>query len=359
MNRQSARATLVAMVLSLSGWAAPPAFATGTPSVLVWTQTPVRGSIPDTITAYGTAVPATNGGMTLSVQADGRVLQLFVTPGEAVHAGQRLLEFEISSAARSNYEQALSALELAREEQTRTARLLSQQLATRDQLAKADKAVTDAQASLSALEREYGGKPRQTLTAPFDGVVSTVPVAQGARVQPGVALITLTRTGGLVVTIGIEPAQRLRLQLGQSAQLEALGGAEPALGGKLVRIDHVLNPTTRLVDADVAVSGTLLQGEAFRVRVELGRIEGWLVPRDAVLSDTDGAYAFQVAEGKAVRIPVKLLGSDGATSVVDGPVDPHRLLVTQGNYQLGDGMAVRQNGPAPESKIARQSGAGS
>jgi len=91
MNRQSARATLVAMVLSLSGWAAPPAFATGTPSVLVWTQTPVRGSIPDTITAYGTAVPATNGGMTLSVQADGRVLQLFVTPGEAVHAGQRLL----------------------------------------------------------------------------------------------------------------------------------------------------------------------------------------------------------------------------------------------------------------------------
>jgi len=39
-------------------------------------------------------------------------------------------------------------------------------------------------ASARTLEREYGGKPRQTLTAPFDGVVSTVPVAQGARVQP-------------------------------------------------------------------------------------------------------------------------------------------------------------------------------
>jgi hypothetical protein len=73
--------------------------------------------------------------MTVSVQIDGRVLQLFVTPGEAVHAGQRLLDFEISAAARSNYEQALSALKLARDEQTRTARLLSQQLATRDQLA--------------------------------------------------------------------------------------------------------------------------------------------------------------------------------------------------------------------------------
>jgi RND family efflux transporter MFP subunit len=274
-----------------------------------------------------------------------------VTPGEAVHAGQQLLDFEISPAARSNYEQALSALKLAREEQIRTARLLSQQLATRDQLAKADKAVSDAQAALGALEREYGGKPRQALVAPFDGVVSAIPVAQGARVQPGVALVTLTRTDGLVVTVGVEPAQRHRLQLGQPARLEALGSAEPALDGKLVRIDHMLNPTTRLVNADVGVSGSLLQGEAFRVRIELGRIEGWLVPHDAVLSDAQGAYVFQVTGDKAMRVAVKLLGGDGTTSVVDGPLDPHRLLVTQGNYQLSDGMAVRQSAAASQSSV--------
>jgi membrane fusion protein, multidrug efflux system len=359
MNRQFGLAARVGMMLSLAACASPQAPAVATPSVLVSTQTPVRGSIPDVITAYGTALPAVNGGMTLSVQSDGRVLQLFVTPGEAVHAGQRLLDFEISAVARSNYEQALSGLKLASDERTRIARLLSQQLATRDQLAKADKAVSDAQAALRALEREYGGKPRQTLVAPFDGVVSSIPVAQGARVQPAIALVTLTRTDGLVVTVGVEPAQRQRLQLGQPARLEALGSSpEPALAGKLVRIDHVLNPTTRLVDADVAVSGTLLQGEAFRARIELGRIEGWLVPHDAVLSDTQGAYLFQVAGGKAVRVAVKLLGSNGTTSVVAGPVDPHRLLVTQGNYQLSDGMAVRQSSPVPQSAALRQSNAG-
>jgi RND family efflux transporter MFP subunit len=312
------------------------------------------------VTAYGTASPAINGNMTLSVQSDGRVMQLFVTPGEAVHTGQRLLEFEVSAAARSNYEQATSAVELAREEQIRTARLLSQQLATRDQAARADKAVADAEAALTALEREYGGKPRQTLVAPFDGVVSAVPVAQGVRVQAGTALITLIRRGGLVVTVGIEPAQRLRLRIGQPAQVQAMSGAEPAQDGTLVRIDHVLNPTTRLVDADVAVSAALLQGEAFRVRIELGRIKGWLLPRDAVLSDGDGAYVFQVAQGAAVRVPVKLLGSDDTTSVVDGPVDAHRPLVTVGNYQLSDGMAVRegdaaQQGPAQARDRPRRS----
>jgi RND family efflux transporter MFP subunit len=343
------------MLLSYAVCAVPPASAAQTPSVLVSTQTPVRGSMPDTATAYGTAVPAINGGLTLSVQSDGRVLKLFVTPGEAVHAGQQLLDFEISAAARSNYDQAMSALKLAREERIRIARLLSQQLATRDQLARADKAVTDAQAALRALEREYGGKPRQTLVAPFDGVVSAIPVAQGARVQPGIALITLTRTDGLVVTVGVEAAQRHRLQLGQSAKLEALGSSpETALDGKLVRVDHVLNPTTRLIDADVAVSGVLLQGEAFRVRIELGRIEGWLVPHDAVLSDAHGAYLFQVAGGKAVRVAVKRLGSDGTTSVVEGAIDPQRLLVTQGNYQLSDGMAVRVSGSAHQGALVPQ-----
>jgi membrane fusion protein (multidrug efflux system) len=321
------------------------------PSVLVSVQTPTRGSVPDTLTAYGTATPAMNGGTTLSVQSDGQVLKLLLTPGAAVNAGQPILEFEISSAARSTFEQATSALALAKQEQTRTARLLAQQLATRDQMGRADKAVSDAQAALTALEREYGGKPRRMIVAPFDGVVSAIPVAQGARVPPGVPLAILTRTGGLVVTVGIEPSQRLRLKLGQPAQLEALNGAEPARAGTVARIDHVLNPTTRLLDADIAVTEPMLQGETFRVRIETGQLQGWLVPRDAVLTDAQGAYVFQVSGGKAARVAVKLIGTNRTTAVVDGQVDPRRLLVTQGNYQLSDGMAVRLSPTTRQSAL--------
>ena len=312
-----------------------------TSSVLVQVQTPQRGALPDTVTAYGSATPAINGGMTLSVQAEGRVMRIAVTPGEAVHAGQTLLEFHLSSAATSTYEQAVTALKLAQQEQARSQRLLAQQLATRDQQAQADKAVSDAQAALTALEQETGGKPQQIIAAPFDGVVSAIPVAQGDRVQPGAALVTVTRNSGLVVTVGVEPAQRGRLKLGQAVKLEPLAEGEPALQGKLSRIDRVLNPKTRLVDADVAVADEMLQGAAFRARIQTGELKGWLVPRDAVLGDEQGDYLFQVADGKAVRVAVKRLGGDDDTSVVDGPLDPQRPLVTVGNYQLGDGAALR------------------
>ena len=65
--------------------------------------------------------------------------------------------------------------------------------------------MADANATLDALRHEGADRPTQTLTAPFDGIVATVPVAQGDRVQAGATLMTLTRLDGLVVTVGIDP----------------------------------------------------------------------------------------------------------------------------------------------------------
>jgi membrane fusion protein (multidrug efflux system) len=67
------------------------------------------------------------------------------------------------------------------------------------------------------------------------------------------------------------------------------------------------------------------------------------VPRSAVLHDGNGDYLFQVSEGVARRVAVtvesdgdRLLGISGAG------LDPALKVVVQGNYELSDGMAVRE-----------------
>lgn len=326
-------------------------------SVLVETQPTKQGTIADTLAAYGTAVPAINGGMTMSVQAEGRVMHIAVTPGEAVQKGQTLMEFHLSAAASSTYAQAVTALKTAKEEQVRITRLLSQQLATRDQKALADKAAADAQAALDALERETGGKPQQTLVAPFDGVVAAIPVNQGDRVAAGAALVTITRSNGLVVTCGVEPSEVKRLKLGQTVRIKPLSGDAEAIEGKLSRIDKSLNPKTRLVDADVVVDDELIQGQAFRAQIEVGELKGWIVPRDAVLDDDEGTYVFQVAGDKAKRIKVKRIGNDDENAAVEGPLDPKLEVVAVGNYQLEDGGAVRkEEADAKDEKDATKKG---
>jgi membrane fusion protein (multidrug efflux system) len=313
------------------------------PSVLVQTEMPYQGTLPDILTVYGTAMPALNGRMTLSMQQNGRVTAIAVTPGEKVQAGQHLLEFTVSAAESSTFKQAVNALSLAQAERAHTVQLLRQQLATRDQLAQAEKAVSDAQAALDALRREGAGEPVRNLDAPFDGIVETIPVAQGVRTQAGVPLLTLTRLDGLVVTVGIEPGEQARVSPGQPVRLTPLMGGGESINGHLLRVDAVLNPKTRMVDADIAVpGGKVMPGAAFRADIDIGQIRGWVVPHDAVLADGKGTYVFQVTGGKATRVDVALVGSRGGQEAITGALDPARALVTQGNYQLDDGMAVRE-----------------
>jgi membrane fusion protein, multidrug efflux system len=321
---------------------AVPAAAEDQPSVLVATIKAERGAEPETLTAYGSAIPLPSGSTALSLLRAGQVVGLAVTAGQAVKKGDLLLQFAADPAAIMAWEQAVSALALAREERTNTEQLLKQRLATRAQLAQADKAVSDAEAALDALRRQGGDKAVENLTAPFDGIVTGLTANSGDRVQAGAPLLILARRDALAITIGIEPAFRTRLRRDQKVRLVPLDGGL-AIEGSVAEIGAMLNPKTRMVDVIVAVPPkSVLPGQGFQAVITTGRIEGWLTPRDTVLSDEQGEYLFQIAGGKAVRVPVHLLGSAGDTDVVDGPLDPRRPLVVQGNYQLSDGMAVRE-----------------
>lgn len=310
-------------------------------SVLVTTVMPRQGTLPERVTAYGVARPAFDAAATISQQVDGQVTAIAVTPGEIVRMGDKLLDFRPSPSAISLYRQAVTTLDTARATRARTAQLLAGHLATRDQLAQADKAVTDAAASLDALRLQGAGDAQTTVTAPFDGIVETVPVAQGVRVAPGTPLLTLIARNGLVVTVGVDPAEIHSIRAGETAELTRLSGGEP-LAGRVIRVDGVLNPLTRMVDADISVPpDEVLSGEAFAAHIQVRLLKGWLVPHAAVLSDASGAWVFQVAGGHGVRVGVTVEVNNGDTDLVTGNIEPGNALVVDGAWQLTDGMAVR------------------
>ncbi|HVC61305.1 MAG TPA: efflux RND transporter periplasmic adaptor subunit [Acetobacteraceae bacterium] len=327
---------------------AVPAAAGEAPSVLVTTMAPRQGAVPDTVEAFGTAAQRASDTVTLSVPHQGQVWHLAVAVGQSVRAGALLLQVVASPAVTQAYRQAVSALALANSQRAHTAQLLAQRLATRVQLEQADKAAADAQAALDALRREGADQAVRTLAAPFAGVVTSLSAAQGAWVPANAALLTLARGDRMAVTVGIEPADRPRLRPGQPVRLEPLADGSAALAGTVEEVGAMVDPRTHLVAAVIGVrNGAALVGADYRAVITVGQFRGWIVPRDAVLSDASGTCVFQVTGGKAVRVGVRLVGTHGQTSVVQGPIMPDRPLVTQGNYQLADGMAVRSGGSRP------------
>lgn len=331
---------LVAVLLTGCGQSQPAA--TPAPSVAVTTAKAAQGGLPATVVAYGTVGPALDGAQTLSSAQPGQVMSLSATPGAAVKAGQPLVVFAVAPTARGTYLQAVAALAVAQKQRANTAQLLAQQLATTDQLAQADKAVADARASLDALGAEGAGQAVRTFVAPFDGVVTAVPVAQGDRTAPGAPLITVARGNGLVVTVGIDPAQRGGVAVGQPVLLNRLSGGA-SLSGHVVRADSALNPRTRLVDIDVGFpAGQLLPGEAMQASVQTGTVSGWVVPHAAVVTANGPARVFQVAGGKAKAVPVRVLLASDAGDVVEGAVNAAQPVIVDGAYQVSDGDAVRR-----------------
>lgn len=318
----------------------------GEPSVLVQLTSLRQGSLPHVVTAYGRVEPDPAAGETIMAPISGVVGAVYARPGQQVAAGAPLIRLGPSPATTAAYTQARSALQAADQLVARTRSLLGQHLATRQQLADAQKSQADARAALGALEAEGAGAAR-TLRAPFPAVVTAISTSPGAIVAPGAALAALARPNALVLRVGVLPGRAASIRPGEAVAVKPLG-ENKALTGKVVLRGSVVDPNTGLVPVAIAVPpGRLMAGEMAEARIVTGRVHGYVVPHAAILVDRKGApYVVQAVGRIARKVPVRVLDSDGASNVVAGPLDPAAPLVLTGNYQLKNGMKVRLPAPA-------------
>jgi len=326
------------------------------PSVQVRTEPVQRAPIAERVTAYGIVTLAPEAQTDLMLPYGARITRLRVSAGQAVRRGEELFAVVADAGAVLSMQQAHSALTLARGELERTQVLFAQRMATRSQVAAAEKALADAEQALAAQNALGISAAERVIAAPFDGVVVRVGAVPGDRIAGGTVVLQLARSGGnpspVRVVLGVEPSLRRAVPVGAGVVLTSLaaaaGSAEAPLAGRVGRVLATLNPQTRMVDVQVDLAGRdaarLMPGEPVRGAITARGASHWIVPRAALLRDARGAYVYQVDRGRARRVDVELRVDDGKRLGVDGPLDVGQPLVVQGNYQLADGMAVREGG---------------
>src|SRR6202140_705149 len=216
-------------------------------------QDPKRGSIPDMVHGDRPATPSSASTVTASFQRDGQVADILVEVGDQFKKGDTLLDFGASPAAVVAYEQAKTTKALAERSLARPQQLPKQQLATRDQVDTAEKAVSDAQLTLDMYEKIGSIKPSELLLAPFDGVVTAISVSKGDRIAAGAPLMTLSRTDQVILSVGIEPSALEKVKPDQPVNLVSqLPGRKP-VEGKVKRVGAAIDPKMRLVPTIIVV----------------------------------------------------------------------------------------------------------
>jgi membrane fusion protein (multidrug efflux system) len=303
-----------------------------------------RKTVVEKITAYGSVIAQPGKTHSLSIAFETRVRHTLVAPGQVVREGEPLIEVEASPAAQLLLQQAKNAADSALKELAQVQERFRLKLATNQDIGTAEKAARDAEAQLASLQRAGAGGDN-LLRSDMTGVISKVNVQDGLIVAVGSPLVEIVGEEDVEVKLGVEAEDISALQSGQPITVFPINNPEQGgVKGTVRLITRRVEPTTRLVDVYVALPpGTKLLLDGF-VRGEFERTaaNALVVPRSAVLPQEQGGFhLFTFEKGHAKKHAVKL-GVQNASEVeiISPDVKEGDQVVTVGNYELEDGMAV-------------------
>ena len=303
-----------------------------------------RKTVTEKVIAYGSVVAQPGKTHSVSIAFETRVRHVLVAPGQFVRENDPLVEIELSPAAQVQFQQAKNAAEAAQKELKQTQERFNLKLATNQDLSAAEKTARDAEAQLTALQRAGAGGDNR-VHSDVAGVIAKVNAQDGQIVPPGNPVVEIVAENDIEVKLGVEAEDLSAAQEGAPVTIIPLNDpTAPKVEGTIRLVTRRIDPATRLVDVYVTLpAGTKLFLDGY-VRGEIQRIEknALAVPRSAVLPNESREFEiFTVANNHAIRHTVKI-GAENPNEIQVIANDLHEgdPVVTLGNYELEDGMAV-------------------
>lgn len=263
-------------------------------------------------------------------ELSGPVLQVMAEQGQAVTRGQVLARIDDTAlqdallSARSAVRTAGASLETARRDVERSSRLAGAGAIAERDLEQARNAqslaqsqLADARARLTQAEEQAG---KAVVRAPLSGVVSARPVNAGDVVTPGTALFTVVDPGSMRLEAAVPAAQLGQVRVGAPVRFTVSGYPGRTFTGRVERMNPSADPATGQVPVYVSIpnsDGALVSGLFAEGRVAAEEREALLVPATAVVEDAGARMVVRLRGGRAVRVPVRVGGSDSETEQVE------------------------------------------
>jgi RND family efflux transporter MFP subunit len=312
------------------------------PVVNAQTATAKEAPFTETVTAIGTVMPRPGHYAEMSAPAPTRVARIFVAPGDVVHEGDPLVEFErapFDAAAQS----AAVALTNAEHEADRARKLAEAGIIARKD---ADLAQADlAQAKANAVTAERA-QQLATLRSPINGTVTRMSAILGATVDPSQPVVAVADPAMLDIVFSLSPddgalvhhGDGIVLTSGRSAQGESLGQ------GQVASVGATVDSSSRgvLVRARLSHPARALRiGETVFGRVAVAvHPRAVVIPVQALVPDGDGLKVFVVESGHGLARHVTVGGRTETEAEITDGLKAGEIVVTVGAYGMEDSAKV-------------------
>lgn len=296
----------------------------------------------------------------ISAQVGGQITAISFEEGDAVEAGQEVLEIDperhdlerrnaVARVEEARAAHAEAKRELARLEKLRThaSASESQYDVAVTQLALARSRLAGAEAQLGLAERALRDS---TVTVPFTGHVARRHVSAGEFVTAGQQLLELVDVDPLEVEFHLAEIDSSRVALAQQVDVRVSPLPGRVFRGEVSVVSPTIDPTTRTLRVRALVdnrSGALRPGLFARVDLGVAHRESVAtVPEDAVLQRADGTVVFRmVGDDRVERVAVRTgVHRDGWIEIADG-LAVGDVVVVRGQSGLVEGARVSVRNP--------------
>jgi membrane fusion protein (multidrug efflux system) len=297
----------------------------------------------ETLGAIGTVVSRAGHSAALSAPAAGRVEQVYVTSGQAVRAGQTLIEMD-QSAFQSALESAQAALAAAERANERQQRLDREGIIPRKDAEQAAADLAKAKADAVAARRT---QELSIIKSPISGVVTRMSATIGAPVDPAQPIVEISDPSALDVLLNVTPTDAGRVHTGVKVSLTAGQSAsgEPLGVGSVVDVAVAVDTATRSVAVRVQAPTTkrpLRIGETIFGAIVVGSAPSAIVvPLEALVPEGEEFKVFVVDANSIAHERDVKVGARTSTSarIVEG-LSAGERIVTSGAYGVEDSTKV-------------------
>ncbi len=228
----------------------------------------------------------------------------------------------------------------------------TQKLAKRDISSPAalDRARAELAREKARVEGARADLERTTIRAPFDGMMGTLYVAPGARIEPDIVLTQIDKIDRLQIVFSLPEIAVGLARPGISFEFTVVPFPGETFPGEVYFVAPTLDPATRrmLVKGWVTNAGRRLRPGLFaNIRAEIRQhVDALMVPESALALDREGTFVWRVSDADvAERVAVETgLRAEGRVQIVSG-LAPGNRVVAAGTNKVKSGSVVRAAAP--------------
>lgn len=266
----------------------------------------------------------------LAANATIAVVEAMVGEAKAQHDRWKSEKTRMASLAKDKIIDTQSSEETLNQFKASEARLASVNAAVLKAKADRDKAESDVLAAKAHVEVAAAEALRAKamwgygkIRAPFDGIITARKATKGKYVQPASGvddwLFKVSRLDPVRIVIAVPEADAGLVKEDAEVRMTIQADSPLNRSGKVARTSWALDPGSRTLRTEIDLPNKddlLRPGMFVSARIIHSFPAGWTLPVSAVVQEDSALVCFLIQEGKAVRTPVQVGGTDGQYIVV-------------------------------------------